>query len=379
MTDNNNRYFTGMLFLSAVGLVASLWLAYIHFRLHTDPGYDSVCAVGSLLNCETVAASRFSVLADLPTALIGAAYFLVLGLMNLSGLLNKQKKVGGIPLLMSIGAAAASIFFTAVSIISSGALCPGCIIVHLINFTALYLSFRNAGSFQNALEAIRSSLRDFVKNKWSLAQGAGLLALLVLAGPLGALPRYWETAAWISGVRVGHGVTVDHLPWIGAETPTVTIHEFFDYDCPACRHSHKKLRRLLSSRSDFVRIVRHDLSRVSCVDKEGNPSEDRCLAARAAYCAGLQNHFWEFNDAFLAAPPMGPMFERREELMGLLKKLHIDETTVSACMDTPETIAYVQAIYDDGIVARNIKSTPTYFIDGKMMKSKELLPLVRGM
>jgi protein-disulfide isomerase len=73
------------------------------------------------------------------------------------------------------------------------------------------------------------------------------------------------------------------------------VHEFFDYECPACRSSHKKLRRLLSSRSDRLRVVRHDMSRVECIGENGNLLKDQCISQKAAYCAGAQNQFWEFN------------------------------------------------------------------------------------
>ena len=376
MKSSVHRTLFGMLTLSAIGLVVSLWSADIHYRLHTDPSYESVCAVGNLLNCETVAASPFSVIADLPTALLGAVFYLVLGLTSLSGISKKHPEVSGLFPIMTLGAASGSIFLLFISLRSSGTLCPGCIIVHLINFTAAGLSLRAMGSPKNGFEQIRKSSVAVIKNRWSLGQAAGLMALLILAGPLGGLPRYWETAAWVS-IDLPHGITDQNLPWIGAEHPAVTIDEFFDYECPACRRSHKKLRLLLTDRSDTIRVVRHDLSRVPCVSEDGAPFKERCITARAAYCVSQQNRFWQLNDALSAVPP-APMFERREQIMDLLNDLGVDENAISNCMDLPETFSHVQSIYDDGITDRGIKSTPTYFIDNRMLKSKELLSLVKS-
>ena len=53
---------------AAVGVFLSIWLTYLHVRLHTDVSYMSFCALKEGLNCETVAASTFSVFLGLPVS-----------------------------------------------------------------------------------------------------------------------------------------------------------------------------------------------------------------------------------------------------------------------------------------------------------------------
>ncbi len=45
------------------GVLVSAELTRIHRLVHTDPSYESVCAVSDGINCETVARSPFAVVA----------------------------------------------------------------------------------------------------------------------------------------------------------------------------------------------------------------------------------------------------------------------------------------------------------------------------
>ena len=54
--------------LCLLGLGVSIELSRIHVFVHTDPSYHSVCAMSEGVNCETVAASPYSVFAGLPVA-----------------------------------------------------------------------------------------------------------------------------------------------------------------------------------------------------------------------------------------------------------------------------------------------------------------------
>ena len=368
------------LWLAALGFLISLRLTYIHVRVHLDPFYDSVCAVGSLFNCDATASSPYSTLMGVPVSVWSAAFYLVFAVLCLT-LLTRSTESEAVGTAFRSGLAAIAVVASSVYIFVSiryiKSICLGCLLLHLINFglAAILLRRRNR---VDLFSGLARDLRALSKSPWIIAQLAALFLLCIVAGPLGGFPRYWDVASFRGGPLLPHGVTDGEMPWLGAEYPVVTIHEYFDYECPACRASHKKLRRLLADRSDRVRIVRHDMSRVECVDGEGKRIEDRCVAAGAAYCALQKDRFWEFNDAFIADPKPGELPLRREHVLEIAERLGLSESIFSDCMGRPETYSHAQSIYEDGI-KRGVKATPTYFVDGKSMRSKELLAFIRAL
>ena len=66
------RTITIALLLTAVGLLVSLDLMRLHYKVHTDPSYHSFCAMSDTFNCQTVAESQYAVFAGMPIAAWGA-------------------------------------------------------------------------------------------------------------------------------------------------------------------------------------------------------------------------------------------------------------------------------------------------------------------
>ncbi len=379
MTQQKTNASKTIVVLTALGFLICLWLTYIHIRVHLDPFYDSVCGMGKLFNCDTAASSEFSTAFGVPIAVWGALYYLFACIISVTFFLRKESSVSGLAARAALFllAATLSVCYLAVSILYVKSICIGCFLIHGINcYLAVvgFLQIRHKGSFVRRLSNDLTALK---KSPWILAQLAALIVLIIVAGPLGGFPRYWEVAAFRNGPLLPHGLAYGDLPWIGAASPEITVEEYFDFECPACRFSHKKLRRLLHGRADRIRVIRHDMSRVECVDKDGNGIAARCIAARAAFCAIAQHRFWEFNDAFIADPRPGELTLRREHVLDIARRLGMDEKIFSGCLDRKETYAHAQAIHEDGL-KRGVKATPTYFVGDKKMRSKELLPFIQS-
>ena len=45
--------------LSGTGVAVSAYLTYVHRRLRSEPGWESLCAISASLNCDTVITSPF--------------------------------------------------------------------------------------------------------------------------------------------------------------------------------------------------------------------------------------------------------------------------------------------------------------------------------
>jgi len=111
----------------------------------------------------------------------------------------------------------------------------------------------------------------------------------------------------------------------------VTIVEFSDYDCEACRHWRVHLRAVMARHEGAVRVVyRHLPSGRNRYSWHG---------ANAAECAGTQARFWEY-DALLHAHPHWFI----DDLVGFAKSAGVPDMDVfEACVQHQERLVEVEA------------------------------------
>jgi len=143
-------------------------------------------------------------------------------------------------------------------------------------------------------------------------------------------------------------------PVRGAAKPVVTIVEFSDFECRFCRDVQPALKQVLESYARNVRLVFKHLP------LEGH--RNALPAARAAYCAGEQDRFWQFHDALFAAGSLSPaVFDQVAAEIGL------GMTRFKACLSSEQSRA---AVVRDMETARSfrIDSTPSFLINGKLLK-----------
>lgn len=361
---------------SAFGLGLSGWLTYLHVRLHYDPTYVSVCAFGERLNCETVAASSYAVFAGVPLSIWGMLGYLVLGLLahraargdagdsHLDGLLAAYGVVLGL----------VSVALVFVSSFVIGAVCLLCTATYVTSWFVAVVAIRRARQRGGVLHRLRADLGALGRRPQRIAVPAAVLIVGALALELG-LPRYWELASWRGASWGTTGVDDDGYPWIGAAHPELTIHEYLDYDCPHCRATHRKLRRVLLPYADRVRIVRHDYARMTCLPNDAKQRRSRCAMARAGFCAADTGRFWEWSDAAVAYPrPLnGP--GRDSFVLELAARLGFDRDRFDDCMFSDATIARAQAVFREAR-KRGVKDTPSYAVDDRVLDAAELLALI---
>ncbi len=144
----------------------------------------------------------------------------------------------------------------------------------------------------------------------------------------------------------------------GPANAPVTIAEFSDFECPACRAAEGPRKQLLALYGDKVRFIFKDfpLERIHPWAK---------TAAIAAECVGEQGKFWEFHDLLYdhqdewvnaKSPP--------EAIEAYVKSLGLDNAAYKACLKDPKTAALIKADIKEG-QSRWVDATPTFFINGK--------------
>jgi protein-disulfide isomerase len=143
-------------------------------------------------------------------------------------------------------------------------------------------------------------------------------------------------------------------PVRGAAKPAVTIVEFSDFECRFCRDVQPALKQVLESYAKDVRLVFKHLP------LEGH--RNALPAARAAYCAGEQDRFWQFHDALFVTGSLSPaVFDQVAADLGL------GLTRFKTCLNSEQSRA---AVVRDMETARSVRidSTPSFLVNGKLLK-----------
>ncbi len=144
---------------------------------------------------------------------------------------------------------------------------------------------------------------------------------------------------------------------LGPADAKVTIVEFSDFECPACRVAEPPMRALLKLYDGKVRLVfKHfPLERMHRWARAG---------AIAAECAGKQGKFWEFHHELYDHQEEWASEKSTERLAAYAKKLKLDSAAWLSCRQDPAVNDAVSADAQDGNNAW-VGSTPTFFINGK--------------
>jgi protein-disulfide isomerase len=116
-------------------------------------------------------------------------------------------------------------------------------------------------------------------------------------------------------------VVEEHAPSLGGKEAAVTIIEFSDFQCPFCKDSQSTLKKILQTYGNNVRLV------FKYLPLEIHPQA--FSSAMAAFCAGEQNHFWQYHDALFAADNLSP-----EALNKMATELDLDLPRFKACFDS---------------------------------------------
>lgn len=171
---------------------------------------------------------------------------------------------------------------------------------------------------------------------------------------LEALRKKWTVTVKLAAPPLGAELDDGLSPARGPAKAAVTMVEFSDFECPFCRQVQETLRQIVEQYGGEVRLVFKHLP------SEGH--RNSLAAARAAYCAGEQDRFWEFHDALFAAGSLSPgLFNELAAALGLGREKFAE------CLSAERSRA---AVMKDIELAKRyrIDSTPGFLINGKLVK-----------
>ena len=300
-------YFFTVASVALVGLFSTIYLAVSHFRVYTDLGYQSFCAISHALNCDTVSQSPYSILMGIPVAIWGIiGYVLFLWLLAYAWQQSAEKKrIWTLLFLISLGFTVYSVILAFISSYIIHSYCLMCIVCYAVNLLLLYFTWmvRNRFECEPFFKALLMDIRYLLGRPVTVIPGAsffcGGLVLLFLF-----MPAYWEMDPPELSSDIPTGMTEDGHPWIGAENPELVIVEFSDYRCFQCKKMHYHIRGLISDYPDKIRLVHRHFP----MDHTINPIVDTPFHQGSAKLAVISifaaemGKFWEMNDLLYNIP-----------------------------------------------------------------------------
>jgi len=157
-------------------------------------------------------------------------------------------------------------------------------------------------------------------------------------------------------------VPVNHLDHVlGSAQAPVTVVEYGDFECPACKLAYPAVKLLIKTFGSAVRFAYRHFPLV-----EVHPHAE--LAAEAAEAAGAQGKFWPMHDSLFATqhaweakPSATASFD------ALASSVGVDMTAYRACLKSPSIEALVNG--DEDRASRGgVNSTPSFFLDGHLVE-----------
>jgi len=160
-------------------------------------------------------------------------------------------------------------------------------------------------------------------------------------------------------------VDTQGAPTLGPPDAPVTIVEFSDYECPACRATHEVVKQVRAAYGDKVQWIykEYPLKR----------HKDAFKAAEASHCAEDQGKFWEYQERLFTAPDLSP-----DNLVSLAVQLGMSQEKFRQCLQDSRFKPLVEKNVRDAVQA-GLDRTPSFMINGAVYAGSPSLDIFRSM
>jgi len=201
-----------------------------------------------------------------------------------------------------------------------------------------------------------------MNNRLSLWLGVGvILAISIFALTKISVPQQTENADQNpengnTSVSLKDVSDTDNIK--GVESAKVTIIEYSDFQCPACRPYFPVMNQIIEKYPEDVRIVyRHFPLR--------SLHKNAQLAAQAAEAAGNQDSFFKMHDELFKNQNIwSELSDPTDNFVAYAEKIGLDTDKFKTDMLSKETVKIVNDSYNEA-VNMGLSGTPSFFINGK--------------
>lgn len=159
------------------------------------------------------------------------------------------------------------------------------------------------------------------------------------------------------------------------ESAQVTIVEFSDFQCPACRDSQPFVDQVLAQYPNDVQLIYRHFPLDSI-----HPNAR--TAAAAAEAAAEEGKFWEMHDLLFINQTEWERIASRDELNNVFaeyaSQIQIDKNVF---LEKIESNQVKEAVQEDSAAAARLglNSTPTFFVNGQRTPAPQLMTAVESL
>jgi protein-disulfide isomerase len=151
--------------------------------------------------------------------------------------------------------------------------------------------------------------------------------------------------------------SADHIR--GPASSTVTLIEYSDFQCPACRNAYPMVEKLINESSTTMSFVYRHFPLYPLPHKNAN------IASYAAEAAGMQGRFWEmYRKLFDTQPDWENSDNAAIIFEGYAQSFGLDIVTYKKDAASDTVKDRVKRDRDEGD-SLGIAGTPTFFVNGK--------------
>ncbi len=358
MTEENvivklRRGWTWMIAIGVAGLIDSLWLLAVHCS------YDALsatCNFGSSFNCSVVQLSRYSEWFGIPTPVFSSLFYAYVVAVAIYG--RKRSPAEALrPALylrfLSWVALGSTVYMAGISLFVLKTLCIYCVGLYLVSFAFVFAAWKlTQWVYQPWGGLVSFDLKRVHKSAWIWIPAVVSLPVLVFA--------YFALEKRGTVSEKAETIASDALRTLGSETASTSIVVFSDFQCPYCRVAGELVEQFASQYPGKARIT----YKFFPLDKSCNPlggmHRYACGAARAAYCASIQQRFWPYHDLLYTS--QGDLSD--PVLLRFAKETGLDVPAFDRCLRDPRSLKVVEKDLEEGMRLQ-IEGTPTFFIDGR--------------
>ena len=352
--------------LVIAGFLDALYLSVSHYRVYTDIGYSSFCAISKSINCDTVSHSSFSILFGMPVPVWGAFGYLLLALVLpfLFHKENTEKRLwAGFFIIVTIYSIY-SIILAFISTFYVHSYCLMCIVSYAINFVLFFYSYKMIKDLKDG-GILKSLSKDWVYLRSNTSRLFFIMKsfIAVVSVLWIVFPKYWIFEIKKTNSTPPSGITEDGSHWIGAQKPEITIIEYTDYLCFQCRKMHYYLRDLVTENPDKIRLVHRHFpldTDFNFAIKENLHSGAGKMAMLAIY-AGLKDRFWEMNDLLFQIDHSKDTINLKE----IALKMNLEPEELAWALDQKEIRLHLKRDIAMAVKA-GVTGTPSYIINDKL-------------
>jgi protein-disulfide isomerase len=196
--------------------------------------------------------------------------------------------------------------------------------------------------FKGSIEELRQRLRAFLEQQKR--------SQLMLGYARSLEPKYGVKIFLSVPNPLTVKVDTRGAPSQGPTGAPVTIVEFSDYQCPACRATHEVVKRVGEAYGDKIHWIFKDYPL--------RRHKEAFKAAEASYCAQEQGKFWEYRERLFSAPDLSPA-----NLVNIAGELGMSREKFDLCLQESKYKALVEKNVQDA-VATGIDRTPSFMVNG---------------